>query len=133
MELCMEEMKIKLMAEKENGQEIEEVKPLSLFDKKMKDLLHELDEHMSKIGGDYGPILMEVLQNRLELIIKNFDDEVHSLVTDSFKKWKVINSQLREFVKSDIIVYNKEESKEKPKDPSIPEFIKNVDFGPSKV
>ena len=120
------------MTEKENGQEIEEVKPLSLFDKRMKDLLDELDEHMSKVGGDYGPILMEVLQNRLELIIKNFDDEVHSLVTDSFKKWKVIDSQLREFVKSDIIVHNKEESKEKPKDPSVPEFIKNVDFGPLK-
>ena len=120
------------MAEKENGQETEEVKQLSLFDKRMKDLLDELDEHMSKVGGDYGPILMEVLQNRLELIIKNFDDEVHSLVTDSFKKWKVIDSQLRELVKSDIIVYNKEESKEKPKDPSVPEFIKNVDFGPLK-
>ena len=120
------------MAEKENGQETEEVKQLSLFEKRMKGLLDELDEHMSKIGGDYGPILMEVLQNRLELIIKNFDDEVHSLVTDSFKKWKVIDSQLREFVKSDIIVHNKEESKEKPKDPSVPEFIKNVDFGPLK-
>ena len=120
------------MAEKEDGQEIEEVKPLSLFEKRMKDLLDELDEHMSKVGGDYGPILMEVLQNRLELIIKNFDDEVHSLVTDSFKKWKIIDSQLREFVKSDIIVHNKEESKEKPKEPSVPEFIKNVDFGPLK-
>ena len=120
------------MAEKENVQEIEEVKPLSLFDKRMKDLLDELDEHMSKVGGNYGPILMEVLQNRLELIIKNFDEEVHSLVSDSFKKWKVIDSQLRVFVKSDIIVDNKEESKEKPKDPSVPEFIKNVDFGPLK-
>ena len=71
------------MAEKENVQEIEEVKPLSLFDKRMKDLLDELDENMSKVGGDYGPILMEVLQNRLELIIKNFDEEVHSLVFSS--------------------------------------------------
>ena len=120
------------MVEKENGQEIEEVKSLPLFDKRMKDLLQELDEHMSRVGGDYGPILMEVLQNRLELIIKNFDEEVHSLVTDSFKKWKVIDSQLRELVKSDIIVYNKEELKEKPKAPSVPEFIKNVDFGPLK-
>ena len=32
--------------EKENGQEIEEVKSLPLFDKRMKDLLQELDEHM---------------------------------------------------------------------------------------
>ena len=122
------------MAEKEkgNGSETEEIKPLSLFEKRMKGLLDELEEQMAKVSGDYGPILMEVLQNRLELIIKNFDNEVHTLVTDSFKKWKVIDSQLREFVKSDIIVHNKEESKEKPKDPSVPEFIKNVDFGPLK-
>ena len=116
--------------EKENGPEKEEVKLLSLFEKKMKNLLDELDEHMAQVGGDYGPILMEVLQNRLELIIKNFDDEVHTLVTDSFKKWKVIDTQLREFVKNDIAVPNKEESKEKSKDSSVPEFIKDVDFGP---
>ena len=118
------------MAEKENGQEKEEVKLLSLFEKRMKGLLDELDEHMVQVGGDYGPILMEVLQNRLELIIKNFDAEVHTLVTDSFKKWKVIDTQIREFVKNDIAVPKKEESKEKPKDLSVPEFIKDVDFGP---
>ena len=123
------------MAEKENriGQEIEEIKPLSLFKEKMKGLLDELDEHMTKMGENYGPILMEVLQNRLELIIKNFDEEVHTLVTDSFKKWKLIDTQLREFVKSDIAVPNQQESKKKPEDPSVPEFIKGVDFGPIKV
>ena len=118
--------------DKENVQEIEEVKPLSLFDKRMKDLLDELDEHMAQVGGDYGPILMEVLQNRLELIIKNFDNEVHTLVTDSFKNWKVIDTQLRDFVKNDMAVPNKEKSKEKSKDSSVPDFIKDVDFGPLK-
>ena len=115
---------------KENGQETEEVKPLSLFEERMKGLLDELDEHMVQVGGDYGPILMEVLQNRLELIIKNFDAEVHTVVADSFKKWKVIDTQLREFVRSDISIPHKEESKEKSKDTPIPEFIKDVDFGP---
>ena len=124
---------------KENGQETEEVKPLSLFEERMKGLLDELDEHMSQVGGDYGPILMEVLQNRLELIIKNFDEEVHSLVSDSFKKWKLINTQLREFVKSNITVpsqkksmQNQKESKQKLGDESVPEFIKGVDFGPTR-
>ena len=115
---------------KENGQETEEVKPLSLFEERMKGLLDELDGHMTQVGEDYGPILMEVLQNRLELIIKNFDEEVHTLVTDSFKKWKLIDIQLREFVKSDIAVPNQKESKKKPEDASVPEFIKGVDFGP---
>ena len=117
---------------KENGQETEEVKPLSLFEERMKGLLDELDEHMAQVDGDYGHILMEVLQNRLELIIKNFDDEVHTLVTDSFKKWKVIDTQLRDLVKSDIITPKKEESRTKLKDSSVPEFIKNVNFGPIK-
>jgi len=118
------------MTEKEKEQEIEEVKPLSAFEKRMKDLLDELDEHIAQVGGNYGSILMEVLQNRLELISKNFDDEVNTLTADSFKKWKVINTQLREFVKSDITVPNKDASKKKPKDSSVPEFIKDVDFGP---
>ena len=115
---------------KENGQETEEVKPLSLFEERMKSLLDDLDGHMAQVGEDYGPILLEVLQNRLELIIKNFDEEVYTLVTDSFKKWKLIDTQLREFVKSEIAVPNQKESKKKPEDASVPEFIKGVDFGP---
>ena len=115
---------------KENGQGTEKVKPLSLFEERMRGLLDELDGHMAQVGEDYGPILMEVLQNRLELIIKNFDEEVHTLVTDSFKKWKLIDTQLREFVKSDIAVPNQMESKKKPEDASVPDFIKGVDFGP---
>ena len=115
---------------KENGQETEEVKPLSLFKERMKVILDELDGHMAEVGKDYGPILIEVLQNRLELIIKNFDEEVHTLVTDSFKKWKLIDTQIREFVKSDIAVSNQKESKKNPEDASVPEFIKGVDFGP---
>ena len=115
---------------KENEEKTEEVKPLSLFEERMKCLLDELDEHMVQIGEDYGTILMEVLQNRLESIIKNFDEEVHTLVTDSFKKWKLIDTQLREFVKSDIAVPNQMESKKKPEDASVPDFIKGVDFGP---
>ena len=118
--------------EKETDLAIEEVKPLSLFENRMKGLLDELDEHMSQVGGNYGPILMEVLQNRLELIINNFDNEVHTLITDSFKKWKVIDTQLRELVKSDIIVPEKEKTKDKLQDPSVPEFIKDVNFGPLK-
>ena len=115
---------------KENGQETEKVKPLSLFEERMSGLLDELDGHIAQVGKDYGPILMEVLQNRLELIIKNFDEEVYTLVTHSFKKWNLIDTQLREFVKSDIAVPNQMESKKNPEDASVPEFIKGVDFGP---
>ena len=114
----------------ENGQEIEEAKPLTLFEEKMKSLLDELAELLEQVGGDYGPILMEELQNRLELIVKNFNDEVHTLFTESFKKWKVTDSQLREFVKADVKVPKPKKAQKKPKKASTPEFIKNVEFGP---
>ena len=119
------------MADKkiENGQEIEEVKPLSLFDEKMKGLLDELDERLEQIGGDFGPILMEELQNRLERIVRNFNEEVHTLFTESFEKWKVTDTQLREFVSSDIKIPIKKTRKKK-KDKATPEFIKDVEFGP---
>ena len=113
----------------ENGQEMEEVKPLSLFDEKMKGLLDELDERLEQIGGDFGPILMEELQNRLERIVKNFNEEVHTLFTESFEKWKVTDTQLREFVSSDIKIPIKKTRKKK-KDKATPEFIKDVEFGP---
>ena len=114
----------------ENGQEIEEVKQLSLFDEKMKGLLDELDEHLEQIGGDFGPILMEELQNRLERIVKNFNEEVHTLFTESFEKWKVTDTQLREFVSSDIKFPQKKVTPKQKKNKSNPEFIKNVNFGP---
>ena len=114
----------------ENGQETEEAKPLTLFEEKMKGLLNELDELLDQVGGDYGPILMEELQNRLESIVKNFNDEVQALFTESFKKWKVTDSQLREFVKADVKVPKPKKAQKKPKKASTPEFIKNVEFGP---
>jgi len=114
----------------ENGQESEEAKPLSLFDEKMKGLLDELDERLEQIGGDFGPILMEELQNRLENIVRNFNEEVNTLFTESFKKWKVTDTQLREFVKSDIKLPKKKVTPNKKKDISTPDFIKDVEFGP---
>ena len=114
----------------ENVQESEEIKPLTLFDEKMKSLLDELDERLEQIGGDYGPILMEELQNRLERIVKNFNDEVNTLFTESFKKWKVTDSQLREFVKNDIKTSPKKEIPKTQEDSSTPDFIKDVKFGP---
>ena len=114
----------------DNEQELEEAKPLSLFDETMKGLLDELDERLEQIGGDFGPILMEELQNRLENIARNFNEEVNTLFTESFKKWKVTDTQLREFVKSDIKLPQKEVTPNKKKDISTPDFIKNVEFGP---
>ena len=116
--------------QKENEQEIEKTKSLSVFEENMRRLLNELDELLAQVGGNYGPILMEELQNRLELIVKNFNDEVNTLFTTSFKKWKVTDTQLRELVSSNIKVTIPKTDKKKQKDKSTPEFIKDVAFGP---
>ena len=119
------------MAEDKNS-ELEEKKSLSLFDEKMKHLLDEIDERMDQIGGDFGPILMQELQNRLENIVKNFNNEVNEVFSESFKKWKLTDTQLREFAKSDIKLSNKqiELNKEAVDNESTPAFIKDVKFGP---
>ena len=120
------------MADKkiDNEQKLEEAKPFSLFDEKMKGILDELDEHLEQIGGDFGPILMEELQNRLENIVRNFNEEVNTLFAESFKKWKVTDTQLREFVTSDIKIPQNKVVPNKKKDISTPNFIKDVEFGP---
>ena len=118
--------------EKENGQELEGIVKQSFFKNKIKGLLDELDEIMDQVGGDYGPVLMEELHNRLEHMVKNFNDEVHTLFTNSFNKWKLTDTQLREFASNRIKVPKKVSSKENLKDSSTPEFIKNIEFGPVK-
>ena len=117
------------MAEELNIDELEKEKKLSIFDKKMKGLLDEIDEHLDQIGGDFGPILMAELQNRLENIVKMFNEEVNTLFQESFEKWNVTNSQVREFAKNDIKLPKKRDNK-KNNNINIPGFIKNVKFGP---
>tara|TARA_X000001036_G_scaffold339987_1_gene319156 strand:- start:289 stop:666 length:378 start_codon:yes stop_codon:yes gene_type:complete len=112
--------------------DIEEQKPHSVFDEKMKHLLDEVDEKLEQIGGDFGPILMEELQNRLEKIVKNFNEEVNELFNESFKKWKLTDTQLREFVNSEIQLPQKMEKTEGSVDKkgNTPTFIKDIEFGP---
>ena len=62
-------------------------------------------------------------------ILNNYDSFVSNLFTKSFEKWKVTDTQLREFVSSDIKIPIKKTRKKK-KDKATPEFIKDVEFGP---
>ena len=116
----------------EEQKEIEERKTHSIFDEKMKQLLDEVDEKLEQIGGDFGPILMEELQNRLEKIVKNFNEEVNELFNESFKKWKLTDTQLREFVNSETQLPQKIENAEEDVDKkeNTPAFIKDIEFGP---
>ena len=116
----------------EEQKDIEEQKSHSIFDEKMKRLLDEVDEKLEQIGGGFGPILMEELQNRLEKIVKNFNEEVNELFNESFKKWKLTDTQLREFVNSKIELPQKMEKAEEDLDKkeNTPAFIKDIEFGP---
>ena len=46
---------------------------------------------------------MKELLQRLEKVVKSFDEEFTTLVKESFKKWKVKDMQLREMMSHEII------------------------------
>ena len=120
-------------SQKENRQEKGGVETVSEIDEKRKFLLDELSELMEQTSGDYGPLIMEELQQRLEFVIQNFNDELKELIKSSFETWKIKDSQLRDLMENNIDnlqVSKSQEVKENPVDSSIPDFIKDVEFGP---
>ena len=117
-------------SKKENGQDGKGVEISALLSEKHQDHLDSLSELMENTGGVYGPFLMEELQRRLELVVRNFNEEVKALIKGSFKKWKIKDSQLRDLMKSTIPKPKSQPKTKKTKDSSTPNFIKNVKFGP---
>ena len=117
-------------SKKENGQDGKGVEISALLSEKHQDHLDGLSELMENTGGVYGPFLMEELQRRLELVVRNFNEEVKALIKGSFKKWKIKDSQLRDLMKSTIPKPKSQPKTKKTKDSSTPNFIKNVKFGP---
>ena len=120
-------------SQKENGQEKGGVETVSEINEKRKFLLDELSKLMEQTSGDYGPLIMEELQQRLEFVVQNFNDELKKLIKSSFETWKIKDSQLRDLMETNIDnlqVSKSQEVKENPVDSSIPDFIKDVEFGP---
>ena len=72
---------------------------------------------------------MKELLQRLERVIKNFDEEFMTLVKDSFEKWKIKDMQLREMMSREIIQKKKEKNQDN-KSIKSPDFIKDGKFGP---
>jgi len=118
---------------KENDLEREGVKTSSKPDEKHQFIFDELSEFLDKTGGDYGPFLMKELQRRLEFVIKNFNEELKSLIEESFKKWKIKDSNLRDLMEGNKRINTDQKIKENPKDSSTPDFIKDVKFGPIRT
>ena len=116
--------------QKENGQEAPQKETLSALDVKRKELLDEVNELMEQMGENFGPVFQEELQRRLEFVVQNFNEEVRVLISDSFQKWQVKDTQLRDLMDGSIQVPQPQPVKRKTKDSSTPEFIKDLKLGP---
>ena len=113
-----------------NGSKTEQEELLSILGEKRKELLDELGKLMEQLGAEYGPVLMEELQRRLEFVVQNFNTEVKNLFFRSFETWKVKDIQLRDLMDVYVTISKAKTKKRKSKDQSTPEFIKDVEFGP---
>ena len=115
---------------KENVHDREGVEILSVVAEKRQYILEELSELMENMGGIYSPFLMEELQRHLEFVIQNFNEEVQAMIKVSFKKWKIKDSHIRDLMSGNIKMYKSQRKMEKPEDSSIPDFIKDMEYGP---
>ena len=116
-----------------NVQKKEGKETISVLDKKRHYLLDELSELMDQASGNYGPFLMEELQQRLASVVKNFNEELKDLIKCSFKEWENKDSQIRDLMATNIDniqIQTNQPEKEKAEDSSTPDFIKDVEFGP---
>ena len=102
----------------------------SFLDNKRQKLLDELSELMDKAGGEYGPFFMEKLHARLDLVVKNFNEELKSLIDESFNRWKIKDRQLRDLIGNNLKAPQREQFRKKTKKSSTPNFLKDIEFGP---
>jgi len=104
--------------------------PATALRGKHQDLLDELSDLVDKAGGQYGPFFMEKLHARLDLVVKNFNQEVESLLHASFNNWRVQDEQLRELLKNKLHPPKKKPKKKAKKKSTTPNFLKDIEFGP---
>ena len=119
------------LQKKNKEEEVKQEQAPSILDEKKQELLDQVNEMMDDLGEDFGPIIQLGLQRRLESCIQKFNKEVQDLMKESFKKWEVKNSHIKDLISSEIS--KSKTVKRKPNDSSDlekPEFIKDVEFGP---
>ena len=104
----------------------------SKLDEEKNVFIEGLVKILDEIGKNYGPFLMKELLQRLEKVVKSFDEEFTTLVKESFKKWKVKDMQLREMM-SHGIIKKKTENKQDNESTQSPNFIKDVKFGSKHI
>ena len=53
---------------------------------KKSDVLIKIDEIMGDLEGEYGPLMIQELQNRLMKTVSDFKDDLKSVLTDTFNQ-----------------------------------------------
>ena len=121
------------LQKKSKEKEIQQEQAPSILDEKKQELLDQVNEMMDDFGEDFGPMIQLELQRRLESCVQRFNKEVQDLMKESFKKWEVKNSHIKDLISSEISISKSQTVKRKSNDSSNlekPEFIKDVEFGP---
>ena len=89
-------------------------------------LSEKLDDLLEGINESYGTILMEELLNRLELTIKDFNDEMKSLCDQMVKKQEE-RQHLLEMLRSNAVIPSKTLTI-KESESADNEFVNNIDL-----
>jgi len=97
---------------KKNIRTINKQDSLSRSSEKKGDLLIEVNELMEKLESDYGPLMLEELQKRLKKTIKDFHNDVNSVLKDAFD-----SHENKKYSQDKGVVENPEDEK------GIPSFI----------
>ena len=95
---------------------------LSKSSEKKGDLLIQVDELMQKLENEYGPIMLEELQERLIKTINDFQNDVNSVLENAFE-----NHRLKYEGAEGTLIENSENQ-----GGNVPSFISDYDKKKSK-
>ena len=93
MELCFQII-VKMKKEKNNK--------ISKSAEKKGNLLIKVDEIMQNFDNEYGPLMLKELENRLMKTISDFQNDVESVLENSFKEHKIKYDNLDQVSSSNI-------------------------------
>ena len=95
---------------------------------KDREILKGLDELLVGAGNEFGPILLDELQERLSKTVKMFDLELKEMLESSFRKYHIQINQLKMLLDQNYKPVKKVEKKDSSLvESDIPEFIKKFD------
>tara|TARA_Y100001970_G_C13857614_1_gene662488 strand:- start:61 stop:384 length:324 start_codon:yes stop_codon:yes gene_type:complete len=83
-----------------NNRAMRKVVGNKVVNSKKTELLSEIDQKLDSIESEYGPIVYNELQSRLEKTIEVFNKEVDSLFSNSFSSYKPTKNKQKKDLKN---------------------------------